>query len=361
MRGLHVYTSIVVLFLLVFCSLPFIKVPISATSYGIVNDLKNNNPIISMVEGKIIKSNVIRNNQFFKKGDTIIEINTDQLEEYNQFQNTQYTDFSSQLKDLISLSKGVLNNLNTGVYQKQVSAYREKIAQIESELNLATRDFERVKKLFDAGIYTQAEYDKNSFKVENLKRQIGNIKQEQIATWQIEKRELERIIRENRKEVNTTNKKLDNYIIKSPDDGRLINYSGIQVGNYITTGTQVGIISPESTLVIEARVSPKDIGFIKKGQSIKVQVDTYNYNQWGLLSGKVIEIQKNITDDEKTNEPYFIVFCSMDKKFLKLKNGYKANIEKGMTVNVRFYLLDRTIWQLLFDNVDDWFNPNLGK
>ena len=49
----------------------------------------------------------------------------------------------------------------------------------------------------------------------------------------------------------------------------------------------------------------------------------------------------------------------MDKNYLQLKNGYKGQIGKGMTLTARFYLLDRTLWQLLFDRVDDWFNPNL--
>ena len=40
-------------------------------------------------------------------------------------------------------------------------------------------------------------------------------------------------------------------------------------------------------------------------------------------------------------------------------NSYKGKIGKGMTLTARFYLLDRTLWQLLFDRVDDWFNPNL--
>ena len=48
----------------------------------------------------------------------------------------------------------------------------------------------------------------------------------------------------------------------------------------------------------------------------------------------------------------------MDNNYLQLKNGYKGNINKGMTLTTRFHLTDRTLWQLLFDRVDDWFNPN---
>ena len=43
-----------------------------------------------------------------------------------------------------------------------------------------------------------------------------------------------------------------------------------------------------------------------------------------------------------------------------LQSGYKGKISKGMTFTARFYLVERTLWQLLFDRVDDWFNPNLS-
>ena len=112
-------------------------------------------------------------------------------------------------------------------------------------------------------------------------------------------------------------------------------------------------------MVAECRVSPKDIGFIYTGQKVKFQIDTYNYNQWGLLDGKVKEIDKNIIVNQQTGEAYFRVLCSMDKNYLQLKNGYKGQIDKGMTLIGRFYLTDRTLWQLLFDRVDDWFNPNM--
>ena len=56
---------------------------------------------------------------------------------------------------------------------------------------------------------------------------------------------------------------------------------------------------------------------------------------------------------------FFVVRCQLDQHYLSLKNGYQAQVGKGNTYTARFYLTDRTLWQLLFDRVDDWFNPNL--
>ena len=78
-----------------------------------------------------------------------------------------------------------------------------------------------------------------------------------------------------------------------------------------------------------------------------------------MLDGKVQEIDQNIKVNEQTGEAYFRVLCGMDRNYLKLKNGYKGQIGKGMTLTARYHLLDRTLWQLLFDKADDWFNPKL--
>ena len=72
-----------------------------------------------------------------------------------------------------------------------------------------------------------------------------------------------------------------------------------------------------------------------------------------------MDIDQNITVNQQTGDAYFKARCIMDKNYLQLKNGYKGQIGKGMTLTARFYLLGRTLWQLLFDRVDDWFNPNL--
>ncbi|MCK5402204.1 MAG: secretion protein HlyD, partial [Flavobacteriaceae bacterium] len=89
----------------------------------------------------------------------------------------------------------------------------------------------------------------------------------------------------------------------------------------------------------------------------KFQLDAFNYNQWGMLEGKVIEIDKNIT--VQNNASFFKVRCSLYTKQLQLKNGYKTNISKGMTLTTRYFITRRSLYDLLFDKVDDWFNPKI--
>ena len=356
---LDIYKIILFLTILIFISFYFIRLPISSSSRGIIRSQTENTKIVSVVGGRVIENNLKKNNQEIKQGEKLLVITAEQLDTQKSLQNSQSSDYSAQLQDLHKLTRGQYGGLQTGQYQRELSAMQEKIAQVQTQLSLAKKDYDRANLLYNQGVIPKAEYDKYYYDYQGLQNQVSGIREQQLAQWQAQKRDVERQIRALVAEVQRINQEQKNYIITAPISGRLVNFSGIQKGNFMIQGQNIGEISPEESLVAECLVSPKDIGFIKKNQKVKFQIDAYNYNQWGLLEGKVVDIDQNITVNQQTGEAYFKVRCVMDKNYLQLKNGYKGQIGKGMTLTARFYLLDRTLWQLLFDRVDDWFNPNL--
>ena len=354
-----IYQLFIVLLGFIIIGLILINIPISASSRGIIRSQAENTKIVSVVGGRVITNHLQRNNQQIKQGDTLLVVTSEQLDTQKSLQSNQSSDYSAQLQDLNKLTRGQYGGLQTGQYQRELSAMQEKIAQVQTQLSLAKKDYDRASLLYNQGVIPKSEYDKFYHTYQGLQSQVSGIREQQLAQWQAQKRDVERQIRSLGAEVQRINQEQKNYIITAPISGRLVNFSGIQKGNFIIQGQNIGEISPEEYMVAECMVSPKDIGFIKKNQKVKFQIDAYNYNQWGLLEGKVVDIDQNITVNQQTGEAYFKVRCVMDKNYLQLKNGYKGQVGKGMTLTARFYLLDRTLWQLLFDRVDDWFNPNL--
>lgn len=354
-----IYLTILAMVIVVVVTLPIVFIPISSSSRGVIRSVQENTQLTAVVSGRVIQTKLEKNNQILKKGDTLLLVTAEQLDTQKNLQANQSVDYQAQLSDLQKVSNGNFTGLQTGQYMREVSAMQEKISQVQSQLALAKKDYDRALLLYNQGVIPRADYDKNFYNYQNLKTQISTIKEQQLAQWQAQKRDTERQIRSLGSEITRINQEQKNYIITAPISGRLVNFTGVQKGNYIIQGQPIGEISPEENQVAECMVSPKDIGFIKKNQKVKFQIDAYNYNQWGLLEGKVLDIDQNITVNQQTGEAYFKVRCVMDKNYLQLKNGYKAQIGKGMTLTARFYLIDRTLWQLLFDRVDDWFNPNL--
>lgn len=355
------YITILIMVIILFSSLHFVTIPISSSSRGVIRSVSENTQLSSVVNGKIIHNTLAKNNQQIKKGDTLLIVTAEQLDTQKNLQVNQNSDYAAQLQDLNKLTRGQYSGLQTGQYQRELSAMQEKIAQVQTQLSLAKKDLDRADLLYKQGVIPKAEYDKYYYDHQGFVNQVSSIREQQYAQWQAQKRETERQIRSLGSEIQRINQEQKNYVITAPISGRLVNFSGIQKGNFIIQGQNIGEISPDEYLVAECMVSPKDIGFIKKGQNVKFQIDTYNYNQWGLAEGKVVDIDQNITVNQQTGEAYFRVLCNLDKNYLQLKNEYKGQIGKGMTLTARFHLIDRTLWQLLFDRVDDWFNPKLKE
>ncbi len=354
-----IYLALLVMIMGGVLFLNFIEIPITSSSRGVIRSMVENTKINAVVSGKVIACALTKNNQKITKGDTLFVVISEQLTTQKSMQKNQSEDFQMQLEDLNKLTQKEYKGLQTGKYQKEVSAMQEKIGEVRIQLSLAEKEYKRAVSLYRKGVIPKAEYDKLYYNYKGLVRQIATIREQQFAQWQTQKIEVERQIRSLNSEIEKINQEQENYTITAPISGILVNFSGLQKGNFIIQGQSVGEISPNQSLVVECFVSPKDIGFIHAGQKVKFQIDTYNYNQWGLLDGKVKEVSQNVNVNQQTGEAFFQVFCTMDKNYLRLKNGYKGQIGKGMTLTTRFHLTDRTLWQLLFDRVDDWFNPKL--
>ena len=50
----------------------------------------------------------------------------------------------------------------------------------------------------------------------------------------------------------------------------------------------------------------------------------------------------------------------MNSVFSRFKINSVFHIKKGMTLQARFYVTRRTLFQLLYDKADDWLNPNVS-
>lgn len=119
-------------------------------------------------------------------------------------------------------------------------------------------------------------------------------------------------------------KNKDLYIITSPVNGTLDQFRGIYKGSNIQAGNTLAIISPNSTLFVEVYVSPRNIGYIYEEMAVQTQIQSFNYNEWGTIPGKVKEISSDFFTDNTTGNTFYKVKCNLDKTSLIRKNGIKG-------------------------------------
>lgn len=91
--------------------------------------------------------------------------------------------------------------------------------------------------------------------------------------------------------------------IVAPVSGRVNQLAVHTVGGVVSEGQALMMVVPDDvTLEIEAYADNKDIGFIQKGQEAEVKVETFNFQKFGMVKGKVAEISPDVIDDTKDRE-----------------------------------------------------------
>lgn len=355
-----IYLILITLIIIIVISLPLIKIPISVSAPGIIRPQNENSKLISLVSGRVIESKINHNNQKVKKGDTLLVILAKDLQnklELNQNIESEYNQHIIDLKNLLSKN---YKNITGVLYKMELASMQQRLSEVKSQATLAKLDLDRNDILVKQGVISQADFDKSKYSYEHLRNQMSSIEKQQVAQWSSKLIDLQ----QKHKSIESDQQSLhidgENYIIKSPQSGTIINFTGIQQGSQIIQGQEILEISPEENLIAECMIPPNAIGYIKYNQDVRFQIDTYNYNQWGFLTGKVQDIDYNIISNQQIGT-YFKVRCNINANYLSLPNGDKVFVGKSNTFTARFYLVDRTLWQLLFDRADEIFNPNLSN
>ena len=353
-KSISIYLVLVIAMIICLALLPVIKIDISSQSRGMVRSTTDNVPLSSLVNGKVTYIN-LKNNRVVEKGDTLVQITLENLDTEKATNKSLSLDVQDQVQDLSLVVLGKSNMLKTPSVQQEWYSYASKQSELQSKISQAKINYDRNKQLYDKGIIAKAEFEKYSFDYTYAQQAISGLEKSQRSQWQNKKREL----KEQLKNLNGTLEKIKveakNYIITAPLSGTVENFSGIQVGSFLNASQPIATISATDQLIVESTVSPNDIGLIQKNQKVKFQIDAFNYNQWGFLEGKVIDIDRNITIQGE--QAFFKVRSTLNTTVIQLQSGYKTHVSKGMTLTTRYIITRRSLYDLLFDKVDDWLNP----
>ncbi len=355
-KSFSIYLVVVLALTSLLFLLPIISIDISSQSRGIIRSKTDNVPVTTIVSGKITWLS-LKNNGFVQKGDTIIKIEKENLDTQKNTQTILQTSTSALLNDVSSLLNNNASNIKTSTAREDFYKYQSQKIELQSKVNQAQSNFNRNKTLFDKDVIAKSEFEKFQYELKFANQALQSYINQQKATWENQKFDLENQIKNGTGTIAKINVEENNYFVLAPISGTIENFSGLQIGSFVNASQPIANISATDNLIVESNVSPNDIGLIRKNQKVKFQIDAFNYNQWGLLEGKVIEIDNNITIQE--NQAFFKVRCQLNTKEMKLKSGYKTNVSKGMTLTTRYIIAHRSLFDLLFDKVDDWLNPKI--
>jgi HlyD family secretion protein len=168
------------------------------------------------------------------------------------------------------------------------------------------------------------------------------------------------------KELRDTDSKIGEYVerkvaaedqlkrtdLRAPQDGVVFQSTANTVGGVITAGDPVMLIVPEmDTLMVEAKVEPKDIDQVQFGQPVVLRFSAFNMRTTPEINGTVVRVGADTSTDQRTGQSYYTVRISMTPEEMAKLGDVK--LTPGMPVEAFIQTGKRTMLSYLVKPLHD--------
>ena len=115
--------------------------------------------------------------------------------------------------------------------------------------------------------------------------------------------------------------------------------------------------------MVEAKVKPADIAFLKPGLEASVKIDAYDYTVYGDLQGKLIYISADTLSENlrQGEEPYYRVQVRSEGRRFSGRPNEELEIQPGMTATVEIKTDRRSVWHYLTKPITKTLRESLGE
>ncbi len=252
---------------------------------------------------------------------------------------------------------------NRAILSEQVEQIRQEITELkvkssrlERSLMLVNKELSLSKPLLEAGAISKVEILRLEKEVSELEGELeatrlaiprmnSRLKEAEQKVSEIQFRfsneahaELNEVLAE-LSQLQETSIALEDRVtrtaVRSPVKGTVKQVMINTLGGVIQPGMElIEIVPREDSLLIEAKVGPKDIAFLHPGQKAIVKLTAYDFAVYGALEGKVEHISADTLKEEHEEESYYLVRVRTDKtdlgtqeKALPIIPGMQAEID----------------------------------
>lgn len=353
------FFTLVILIAMSFAALPIIHIDVSVRSQGMIRPAQERAQVRSTQQGTI-DTIFFKEGSLVEKDDVIIRLK-DEISAVknlvNQQEMNQYKAFIHDLQILTSnknIDSAMLNKLLSPLYRTESFRFVHQSEQQKLSLQKANKEERMNNYLFDEKVISAKEFFDSRIQRKRTSASLKAFENEQMGNWEQDLIKYVSMLAQCEAREKQIAVDAERFKIKSPVTGTIQGIYTHYPGDFLQPNDAICFVSPEGDLIAECYVAGKDIGLIKKGQKTYFQVDAFDYNYFGIVSGKVVAIDNDYMLVD--GRPFFRVCCSFDEKELRTKNK-TVQLKKGLGFQARFIIARRSIWQLMFDNLDDWLNP----
>ena len=340
--------------LMIWAEIAVIEEQIRATGTVIVS---SRSQVVQSVDGGSLKVLHVKEGQQVQAGDLIAELDPVRLQASTDEITAKMIGLQATIERLtaevteqpLQFSKAILAYPNilssqSVLYDKRRRAQQEELTAISKSGDLAQQELDLMLKLASAGDASQSEVLKAQRQVNDLRAQQANkhngFRQDaqlELAKVQSELAQTEQVYAQRHEALTSTQ-------LRVPMSGIVKNVRYTTLGAVLKAGDELlQIVPSDDALIIEARVKPSDVAFLRHGLRANVKLDAYDYTLYGALKGEVIYISPDTLEEDlkRDEKPYYRVHIRTDSN---VPNGQKAlEVRPGMTASVEIITGSRTI------------------
>lgn len=254
----------------------------------------------------------------------------------------------------------------TMLFKKRQAAIKDELQSYENIKAIVQKELNMTRPLLKTGDVSATEVLRLERQLADTQAQITNRKNKYFQDTQAELSKaledlagVQQIMAQRKDQLTQTE-------LRAPLHGIVKNVRVTTRGGVIRPGEEVMQIVPlEEDLVIEAKVSPADIAFIKTGMKATVKIDAYDYTIYGDLSGTLSYISPDtLTENlnvQQGEQPYYRVHVKTDGRKFSGRPDQKLDIQPGMTSMVEIKTGSNTVLKYLSKPVIKTLNQSLGE
>lgn len=235
----------------------------------------------------------------------------------------------------------------TALFEKRIHERDSQIEILRRSLILANEELSMTVPLVQKRIVSKVEQLRLEREVNELqgklKELVGGFQQDAMELRNEAQAELEglnEMIKGGADEVRRA-------VVRSPVTGIVNKIYVSTIGGVIAPGEPIVDIVPEDdNLMVEAKIRPADIAFLRPDQEAVLKFTAYDYSIYGGLKGEVMHISADTIYDEIDDEHYYMIKVRNTGGKL-VKNGQELSIIPGMVASVDVLTGRRTVLQYL--------------
>jgi len=361
-----IYWIIIVSILIILFLLPHIYIDISVQARGFFQPDMEKQIVNAPFSGKVLYSS-IQVGKKIQKGDTLLIIDSESLKAQKEVLDNLIAENIASVSDLEKLTRLdpvaetiASQKLKTKRYTSESANFRKQHFIQAQKLKKSIAEHERSIVLHRQELIPDADFENSQYTLNLENENLNQILLSQKAAWQADLTKRKNDSVRLSAELKQVEEEVKNRIVLSPVDGEIIRSVEIQKGGFVSMNQMVVEISPDGELLATCFVKPSEIGMIYENQPVLIQVDAFRYNEWGMLKGHIADISDDMIL-EGNSSAFFRIRCALEDKTLALKNGYRTEMKKGMSMTARMLVTRRSLFNLLFDKADKWFNPYMNN